>query len=451
MRFLYGGRRLLDSEELELDSLKRHFLTDIPLARLCLDQDRLKESIIRLQDECRRRVEGSKLLSSLVKLMELLNNMYVKGLTSIALSDLKQEAEALGLSVDVDRLIAYLAVLFPAAIKVDCGLDVYEHLVRNLDALKGEAKEEGQLDVATLFAKALSSTCKDPKSTRILITKQLITSEKPRTPVDRGKGVTPWNPFTECKEFYFEITGPPYPGHVGKCLWSPTKKTGPGIEEDYKILWDLDVGSCIIHYVKKREDVQPEYAGRVVGISRVAKKCVKLSKDELIRKLSEMGIWSDKYKEFADDFLERDNFFYFVELTDFIEFPRKMTLSEFSNTAGVSFVGIRGWYLLPLTRKQALRILKVALEEAISVEPAHKIGKLLGKVALLGETEKDAVTIILLNLFSGKNVLLVGPPGSADLLPAINGEAFSCKNTLMPGLSSTMEVPTSFPRYSSSF
>jgi len=352
------------------------------------------------------------LLSSLVKLVELLNDMYVKGLTSIALGDLKREAEALGLDVDVDRLIAYLAVLFPAAVKVNCGLDVHEHLVRKLDALKKKAKKEGQLDVAALFAKTLSSTCKDPASTYILITKQLITSEKPRTSVNMGKGGTSWNPFTECKEFYLEITGPPYPGHVGKCLWSPTRKAEPGVEGDYKILWDLDVGSCIIHYIKKREDVQPEYAGNVVGISRVAKKCVKLSKDELIRKLSEMGIWSDKYKEFADEFLERDNFFYFVELTDFIEFPRKMTLSEFSNTAGVSFVGLRGWYLLPLTRKQALRVLKVALEEAVSVEPAYKIGKLLDKVTLLGGIEKDAATIILLNLFSGKNVLLVGPPGS---------------------------------------
>ena len=411
MRFLYGGRKLIASEKLNLDSLKRLFHRRVPLARLCLDQDRLKESIIRLRDECRRGIEKSKLLSSLVKLMELLNDIYIEGRTSIALDDLKREVEALNLGIDVDRLIAYLAVLFPAAVKVDCGIDVHEYLVRNLNALKKEAREEGPLDVATLFAKALLSACRDPASARILITKQLITLEKPGASMDRGKGAIPWNPFTECKEFYLEITGPPYPGHVGKCLWSPTKKTGQEIEENYKIMWDLEVGSCIIHYVKKREE-QAEYAGRVVGISRVARKCVKLSKDELIRKLSEMGIWSDKYKEFADDFLRRDNFFYFVELTGFIEFPRKMTLSEFSNTAGVSFVGIRGWYLLPLTRKQALRILKAALEEAVSFEPAYKMRKLLDKVVLLGNIEKDAATIILLSLFSGKNVLLVGPPGS---------------------------------------
>jgi len=70
---------------IDLLSLKQHFLTNIESAKKCFDQDKLKESIIELRDECGRGVEESKLLSSLVKLTRLLNDMYVSRRTSIAL------------------------------------------------------------------------------------------------------------------------------------------------------------------------------------------------------------------------------------------------------------------------------------------------------------------------------------------------------------------------------
>jgi len=121
-----------------------------------------------------------------------------------------------------------------------------------------------------------------------------------------------WNPFSECKKFYLEVTGSPYPGHIGKCLWSPATRR-------YKYMESLEVGDCILHYLKSSPP--SKYNKMIVGISRVKGEFTKLSKEQLIKTLKEKGIWDNEYARFADNYF-KDQDYYFVELDNYIEFPK---------------------------------------------------------------------------------------------------------------------------------
>jgi len=51
-----------------------------------------------------------------------------------------------------------------------------------------------------------------------------------------------WDPLAECRDFYLEVISSPYPGRVGKWLWSPAASL-------WKIMEDLKVGDCVLHYL----------------------------------------------------------------------------------------------------------------------------------------------------------------------------------------------------------
>jgi hypothetical protein len=164
-------------------------------------------------------------------------------------------------------------------------------------------------------------------------------------------------PFGDCRKFYIEVTHPRYPGHIGKCLWT-------SVNEYHKNMEDLEIGDCVLHYLTGRS--RGSYKEMMVGVSKVAKKPVKLSKEELIARLEKLGIWDADYANFASTLLEDPNnklgLFYFVELTDYIEFERKITYKELEELAGITPLNIHG-YLKEIAPDQARKILERGLRD----------------------------------------------------------------------------------------
>lgn len=211
-----------------------------------------------------------------------------------------------------------------------------------------------------------------------------------------------WDPLIECKNFYLEVTGAPYPGHIGKCLWAYDT------HQDKDKIEGLEVGDCIIHYLTSKS---PSYKSKAVGVSRVIEKYIKLDRNGLIEKLKEAGIWGEDYQDFANEWLNKYNSFYFVKLSGFIEFQNKINIKEIQELTGISPVKLQGRYLVELEREKALEILRYGLG-GYTVEQKTRHPTFYTMGTLLGKPLRDEEFIILLNLFSGKNVLLVGPPGS---------------------------------------
>jgi len=230
------------------------------------------------------------------------------------------------------------------------------------------------------------------------LSNNIVASESPLKPSGPLKS-TGWNPLVDCKKFYLEITHTPYPGHIGRCLWSPTT-------EDYDYMRKLEIGDCILHYITSKSPSRPQRK-KIVGVSRVSSKYTELGRDDLVRRLREMRVWSDKYEEFARKWLEKYTSFYFVKLSDYTEFQRKINLEEFTELAGIESTKLQR-YLIQLDINQAKRILELALREKLELRPGYTLSSLTEKLASRGIGE----FIILLHLLSGKNVLLVGPPGS---------------------------------------
>jgi MoxR-like ATPase len=162
-----------------------------------------------------------------------------------------------------------------------------------------------------------------------------------------------WNPLSECKNFYIEITHSPYPEGIGKSLWAPETKK-------YKLIEKLEIGDCILHYLTSESP--SEYEETIVGVSRVSKEPVKLSREDLIKKLQEIGVWSDKYEDFARKWLDNPEYtsFYFVELSNYIDFPRKISFGEFRNLTGIKPQRLQGIYLMDLPPDYARKILELA-------------------------------------------------------------------------------------------
>lgn len=200
-----------------------------------------------------------------------------------------------------------------------------------------------------------------------------------------------WDPLTECGNFYLEVTNAPYPGHIGKCLW---------VNSEYKdIVEKLQKGDCIIHYLTSESP-------KVVGVSRVIEvEKHALTRKELEEKLRSMCIWYKKYRDYAENLLKKHNSFYFVKLSDFIEFPNKAEYEELAR--------LQGRYLVELNREVALEVLKRGLgREVVKLEVARPVVYTMENLLGKRESQRSETYIILLNLLSGKNVLLVGPPGS---------------------------------------
>jgi MoxR-like ATPase len=179
-----------------------------------------------------------------------------------------------------------------------------------------------------------------------------------------------WDPLSECKNFYIEITHSPYPEGIGKSLWAPETKK-------YKLMEKLKIGDCILHYLTSKS--RSEYKEMIVGVSRVSKEPIKLGREDLIKKLHEIGEWSDKYEDFAREWLDNPEYtsFYFVELSNYIDFPIKIAFNEFRNLTGIKRQGLQGKYLKNLPLDHARKILELALErKTISSYLPMGVGKI---------------------------------------------------------------------------
>jgi energy-coupling factor transporter ATP-binding protein EcfA2 len=213
-----------------------------------------------------------------------------------------------------------------------------------------------------------------------------------------------WDPLSECKNFYIEVTGSPYPGHIGRSLWSPAT-------ERYRYMERLEPGDCIFHYLKTSSS--SVYRKMIVGVSRVSNKSVILSKNELVDKLRSLRVWNDEYAKFASNWLEKPKYksFYFVELSGYIEFQRKISLDEFIKLTGIRLQSLRR-YLVDLPINQAMKVLEPNLvgikAKPTTIRKQFILENLAGKLS----SHNIGELIILLHLLSGKNILLVGPPGS---------------------------------------
>jgi hypothetical protein len=120
----------------------------------------------------------------------------------------------------------------------------------------------------------------------------------------------------------------------------------------------LEIGDCVLHYLTSKS--RSEHKQSIVGVSRVSKKPVKLSRDDLINKLKEISVWSEEYERSVKEWLDKFDSFYFVELSNFIEFPRKISFNEFSNLTGIKPYDLQGRYLIYLPSDYAKKILELA-------------------------------------------------------------------------------------------
>jgi hypothetical protein len=150
----HGTKGLSIAQRIDVSSLKQHFLTDIPLAKTCFDVDELRKGVIRLRNECIKAFESSALLSSLTRLALFLDGLSSK---SVKLAELRTAVRSLDLSTSVDKLVAYLTMLFPAKVEVSCrGTDVYDYVVQNFEKLR---QSVSQSDASKIFLATASELC----------------------------------------------------------------------------------------------------------------------------------------------------------------------------------------------------------------------------------------------------------------------------------------------------
>jgi len=178
-----------------------------------------------------------------------------------------------------------------------------------------------------------------------------------------------WDPLSECKNSYIHITHSPYPGGIGKSLWAP-------YVENHKLMERLEIGDCVFHYLTSKSRSKPNKI--IVGMSRVSKKPVRLSKEELIKKVQEIGEPIDRH---ARKWLDNPKYtsFYFVELSNYIDFPRKIGLKEFTHLTGITKSrSLEGKILIPLAPDRAKKILELAFERKT---PSRGLPMGVGKIA----------------------------------------------------------------------
>ena len=178
---------------------------------------------------------------------------------------------------------------------------------------------------------------------------------------------------TECERYFIEVVRSKYPGHIGKCLWSPA---GPR----WKIMKELKPGDCIIHYLSERS-VDKRFKGNFVGISTVESSAKEISREQLINELKEMGIWSDDYEKFASEWLNKYNRFYIVKLRNFKEFEVMVSYRSIRREIRREFPDFRPpqRYIAKLDAGVARAILSRGLGVKKSVEEISKQPLVLDK------------------------------------------------------------------------
>jgi len=199
----------------------------------------------------------------------------------------------------------------------------------------------------------------------------------------------------KCRNYYTENARAPYPSHIGKCLWSPEGSR-------WNIMTKLEPGDCIIHYITSRADNR-KLRKLFIGFSRVKQKYTELSKDGVVEKLKKMGIWSNDYENFASKWLNEYSTFYFVELENFTEFRKKVSLDEIHDYKP------RQFYIKELDSEIAEKIIKMGYGDFEESEPQSYTDQLISEKLVLENGLEDFINSLL---DAGFNVLLVGPPGT---------------------------------------
>ncbi|WP_306463665.1 hypothetical protein [Thermococcus sp. M36] len=137
--------------------------------------------------------------------------------------------------------------------------------------------------------------------------------------------------------------------HVGRFLWSPAdEKYWNG---RYGKIGLLKVGDIVLHDVH----------GKIVGYSVVAEPPKELTKEEIIKLFEKIGIWNEKYKEFAESWFKKSQTgkFYIVRLKNFRELDKPI---GYTKVEGLPYPWeLQGMYLIEIS-PEVLKKLKIVQE-----------------------------------------------------------------------------------------
>jgi hypothetical protein len=79
---------------------------------------------------------------------------------------------------DLIRMLAYLAVLFPAVIKITCkATNIHDFLLANFDNIKSKISKGRKSDVAELFMTAFTSICSNTSEVDVILTSPIVKSK----------------------------------------------------------------------------------------------------------------------------------------------------------------------------------------------------------------------------------------------------------------------------------
>jgi hypothetical protein len=149
-------------------------MKDIPLAKRCFEETSLSKYIVRLTNVCLHGVESSRTLSTLMKFASLLDTLGVGTHQLYKMRELSKDLT----EADLIRMLAYLAVLFPAVIKITCkATNIHDFLLANFDNIKSKISKGRKSDVAELFMTAFTSICSNTSEVEVILTSPIVKSK----------------------------------------------------------------------------------------------------------------------------------------------------------------------------------------------------------------------------------------------------------------------------------
>ena len=169
--YIHGAKGISVNKQLNITSLRTHFMKDIPLAKRCFEETSLSKYIVRLTNECLHGIESSRTLSTLMKFASLLDTL---GVGTHQLYKVKELSNDLT-EADLMRMLAYLAVLFPAVIKITCkATNIHDFLLANFDNIKSKMINGRRSDVAELFMTAFTFACLNTSEVKVILTSPIV-------------------------------------------------------------------------------------------------------------------------------------------------------------------------------------------------------------------------------------------------------------------------------------